>query len=69
MSPEASRELVTQAMKSADFSGDVSDLLEYLSIEGISSPGLILQACERFFLGLCPSSIASRRDREGKIGY
>jgi len=59
MNPEASRELVTQAMKSAEFSGDVSDLLEYLSIEGISSPGLILQACERFFLGLSPSSIAS----------
>jgi DNA polymerase III delta prime subunit len=60
LNPEARKELVTLAALTAEFTDKkLEDLLEYLSIEDITSPGLVLQACERFFLGLSPSSIAS----------
>jgi energy-coupling factor transporter ATP-binding protein EcfA2 len=56
LSPEKIQELIRKSAESVGFTEDTKELLDHLVSEGISSPGLILQACERFFVGLDLSS-------------
>ncbi len=56
LNPEGIRVLVTEAAVKANYTGDLTNFINYLDIESITSPGLVLQACERFFLNLSPSS-------------
>jgi DNA polymerase III delta prime subunit len=52
LSTEKIQELIQKTAESIAFTEDTKELLDHLIAEGISSPGLILQACERFFVGL-----------------
>lgn len=45
-------ELCKKAAEFSDFEGEVMPLYEALVIHSISSPGLVLQACEKFFTGI-----------------
>lgn len=45
-------ELCKKAAEHSDFEGDVMPLYEALVIHSVSSPGLVLQACEKFFTGV-----------------
>ncbi len=56
LTPDGIRMLVTEAAVKANYAGDLTNFINYLDIESITSPGLVLQACERFFLNLSPSS-------------
>jgi DNA polymerase III delta prime subunit len=47
-------ELCKKAAEYSDFEGDVMPLYEALVIHSVSSPGLVLQAAEKFFTGISP---------------
>lgn len=48
---KSTRILVENAAKKSNFSGKIEEFLESLETYQISSPGIVLQACERFFCG------------------
>ena len=48
-------QLLEQAKRFVKYQGDVTELSKFLSSEGISTPGLIVQAAERYFCGLSVS--------------
>ena len=49
---EGTTELLLQAKQFVGFQGEVADLTKMLVSEGVSTPGLVVQAAERFFCGL-----------------
>jgi energy-coupling factor transporter ATP-binding protein EcfA2 len=48
-------ELLEKAKSFVKYEGDVSELAKFLVAEGVVTPGLIVQAAERFFCGLSVS--------------
>lgn len=49
---DGTTQLLEQAKRFVGYQGDISELSKFLSGEAISTPGLIVQAAERYFCGL-----------------
>lgn len=62
MPETAIKDLLERAAEFSDFEEDVSPLLKALVDNGIASPGLILQAAEKFFNGMPPEESVFQND-------
>lgn len=62
---DAMKQVIDRAVSQSEYSGDITKLVDALSCYDITSPGLILQAAEKYFAGI--SEIESMSPESSKI--